>query len=303
MKKLEEKIIETGKMGEQFDRYDFLRYELFELLIPKLLYKEAQEQNEEFFNLLLNKGKDFLHEIYNTLCEDDNLPYPYEKQDFEVRILKRKGVKLLQILLPSYNSAINDILRVYILFMENKDGRVCKKYFVIKRFANGNIFNLHITPEDKKRLGEELTEHIGDLEFEYGKLISDYELEIALDMQEEEKKRKLRKKDKMEGENVSNSKKWSKDWGNFDWGEVEKKLRQAERDLSTSKDNREHYDIGISKEEFIEYLQWLNINGPEEYEKILLYMTLKLKNVEDEQIELLISNKEMLKKIIDIYEE
>ncbi len=36
---------------------------------------------------------------------------------------------------------------------------------------------------------------------------------------------------------------------------------------------------------------------------ILLYMTLKLKNVEDEQIELLISNKEMLKQVIDIYEE
>ncbi len=36
---------------------------------------------------------------------------------------------------------------------------------------------------------------------------------------------------------------------------------------------------------------------------ILLYMTLKIKKVEDEQIELLISNKEMLKQVIDIYEE
>ena len=38
---------------------------------------------------------------------------------------------------------------------------------MIKRFKDGKIFILYANPECEKLLGEELTEHIGDMEYEY----------------------------------------------------------------------------------------------------------------------------------------
>ena len=102
-------------METEYDRYDCLRYELFETLIPAMLYKGTEKERDEFFGFLKQDGKVFIHDMYQTLCEDDSLPYPYENPDFEVRIFERGGVNILQILLPPYNPNINDILRVYLL--------------------------------------------------------------------------------------------------------------------------------------------------------------------------------------------
>lgn len=108
------------------------------------------------------------------ICEEDGLPYPYEKTDFEVEIFERGGVNILQILIPPCNPNINDILRAYLLFSKHENSRDTRRYFVIKRFKNGNIFILYVNPESEKLLGEELTEHAGDKEYEYWKLICDY---------------------------------------------------------------------------------------------------------------------------------
>lgn len=86
-----------------YDRYDCLRYELFETLIPAMLYKGTEKERDEFFGFLKQDGKTFIHDMYQTLCEDNGLPYPYGKPDFEVRIFERGGVNILQILLPPYN--------------------------------------------------------------------------------------------------------------------------------------------------------------------------------------------------------
>lgn len=287
-------------MEEQFDCYDGLRYELFEVLLPQMLYKGTEIQKEEFFNTLLSEGKDFIREMYNALCEDDKLPYPYKKEDFEVETLERGGVNLLKISLPPYNPAINDILRAYLLFMRKKNDKICIKYFVIKRFANGNIFNLYVTPKGEIRLGEELTEHIGDMEYEYWKLVSDYSKIIILDMQEEERRKHRRKsKDKNK---IENAEKWSKDWGNFDWGVVREKLTEAEKKIEKGEGTKEQYDIGITEEELIEYLQWLNENNPKEYERAMLCLDLKQRGMEEQQIELLLSHPEEVKQAIAILE-
>ena len=51
------------------------------------------------------------------------------------------------------------------------------------------------------------------------------------------------------------SSKWSRDWRQFDWDEVIKKFDQAERTGALYREKNP--DIGISAEEFLEYLDWL----------------------------------------------
>ena len=171
-------------MEMEYDRYDCLRYELFETLIPAMLYKGTEKERDEFFGFLKQDGKIFIHDMYQTLCEDDGLPYPYGKPDFEVEIFERGGVNILQILLPSYNPNISDILRVYLLFTKSDDSRDTRRYFVIKRFKDGKIFILYANPECEKLLGEELTEHTGGMEYEYWRLVRSYAETILLDMRE-----------------------------------------------------------------------------------------------------------------------
>lgn len=171
-------------MEKEYDGYDCLRYELFETLIPAMLYKGTEKERDEFFWFLKQDGKTFIHDMYQTLCEDDGLPYPYENPDFEVRIFERGGVNILQILLPSYNPNIGDILRAYFIFTKSDDSRDTRRYFLIKRFKNGKIFILYANPECEKLLGEELTEHTGDMEYEYWRLVRSYAETILWEMRE-----------------------------------------------------------------------------------------------------------------------
>lgn len=166
-------------MEKEYDEYDCLRYELFETLIPAMLYEGTEIERDEFFGFLKQNGKTFIHDMYQTLCEDDGLPYPYENSDFEVKIFERGGVNILQILFPSYNPNISDILRAYFIFIKRDKSRDTRRYFLIKRFKNGKIFILYVNPECEKLLGEELTGHTGDMEYEYWKLVCSY-AEIVL---------------------------------------------------------------------------------------------------------------------------
>ena len=172
-------------MEKEYDGYDCLRYELFETLIPAMLYKGTEKEKNEFFGFLKQDGKDFIHDMYQTLCEDDGLPYPYKNLDFQVWTFERGGVNIIQILLPSYNPNINDILRAYFLFAKSDDSNDTRRYFVIKRFKNGKIFILYANPECEQLLGEDLTEHTGDMEYEYWKLVRTYAKVILLDMKNE----------------------------------------------------------------------------------------------------------------------
>ena len=49
--------------------------------------------------------------------------------------------------------------------------------------------------------------------------------------------------------------KWSKNWEHFNWDEVAVKLEKAKQSGPISW--KEHPDIGITAEEFLEYLDWL----------------------------------------------
>lgn len=171
-------------MKKECDRYDYLCYQLFETLIPAMLYHGTEKEKDEFFKILMQDGKTFIHDMYQTICEEDGLPYPYKNIDFEVKIFERGGVNILQILLPPHNFNINNILRAYFLFTRCEDSIDSKRYFIIRQFNNGNIFIIYINHQFENLLGEELTKHTGDMEYEYWKLVSDYAKIIILDMYE-----------------------------------------------------------------------------------------------------------------------
>ena len=179
------KNTEVEIVEKEYDRYDCLRFELFETLIPAMLYKGTEKEKNEFFGYLKQDGKAFIQDMYQTLCEEDGLSYPHEKAEFEIEIIERGGVNILQILLPPHNPNINDILRAYLLFAKRGDSIDTRRYFVVKRFKNGKIFILYANPQCEQLLGEELTEHIGDMEYEYWKLVRTYAKVILLDMKDE----------------------------------------------------------------------------------------------------------------------
>jgi hypothetical protein len=56
---------------------------------------------------------------------------------------------------------------------------------------------------------------------------------------------------------------WSRDWRNFDWSPVEGSIDAVEQggDLD---------ELGITREEFMEYCEWLSINEKETYEVMIL---------------------------------
>ncbi len=75
-------------------------------------------------------------------------------------------------------------MRAYFIFTKSDDSRDTRRYFVIKRFKNGKIFILYANPECEMLLGEELTEHTGDMEYEYWRLVRSYAKTILWEMRE-----------------------------------------------------------------------------------------------------------------------
>lgn len=66
----------------------------------------------------------------------------------------------------------------------------------------------------------------------------------------------------------SNKKKWSRNWKDFDWKAVEEKCSGL--DFSHKADHETQYDVGITEEEFYEYLEWAKENAQEEYDFLFL---------------------------------
>lgn len=60
---------------------------------------------------------------------------------------------------------------------------------------------------------------------------------------------------------MGNMGRWSKDWEHFDWRPVRDKLPEAEKNQKQGLS----FDARISKDELIEYLEWLKENKPIEF--------------------------------------
>lgn len=268
-------------MVQKYGYPEYVRVLLFEHLLPQMLY--SGEENDNLVSALRYDGQELVYDLVDELCQEDNQPCPYSADDFRVEELNRGGISMLRIDLPQCREDIGGILRAYLLFAENDDNIAYKKYFVIKRFPNGKIFNLYINSQIEGRLGEELTDNAGDMEYEYWKLARDYTKTIMPDLMDEERQN---------GQDSGNiARKWSRDWANYDWKTIEEKF-----DVLSSKDGNENKDIGISNEEFLEYLDWLAENIPWEFERLQLYIALRETGADNDKIMYLLSHIDELAK-------
>ena len=170
-----------------YDNYDLLRCEFFEYLFPGLVYGGTQEEQLQLIETLEEDGSGLIHYLFEKLCKEDGVEYPYTDNDFKVNLIERGGIHYIQICVPGYNPEINDVLQAYILYTNDRetDAIVEWRYFLIKRFWDGGkVSILHITADDEKLLGDDLTDKENDLEYEYWKLARNYMSVIAENIKE-----------------------------------------------------------------------------------------------------------------------
>ncbi len=227
----------------EFRCIDGLKWELFEELLPKLLYMQNEEREDDFFHVLKERGQNIVYEILRQLCEEDQAECPYEADAFSVSCFSRASLHFIQMNLPPYNPSINDIVRAYIVYSDETE----PLYFLIKHFKEGETFILYVTSDFQVLKADELTRHEEDRNFEYWKLAVNY-LTIYKDIHAEE----------------SESKEDSgRDWQQVDWMSVREKIQRNEK------------EIGLTEEEYQEFLQWYACNYREIYDQTVLYLAFK----------------------------
>jgi len=255
---------------------EYLRGGLFEEMLPRLIY-EGEKTDDFSLNALENDGGNFAYSLYRELCAEEKEPCPYSPRDFTSETLKTGGIDMVQVSLPPYNPDAADIIRAYVLFVREAGAAALVRYFVTKHFHDGRTFVLYISPEHEKLLGDEITGHEDDLAYEHWKLAKAY---VCVTVKKilskvKEKEGKAGREKATQGD-----KEWSRDWRNFDWGNVGIKLEEA---LKEAPSNRVGKDggIGITKREVMEYFEWLYENEPDYCDELFLYSKFKEKGMED----------------------
>lgn len=236
-------------MKKDYNYEDLVRWELFESLLPQMLYTGEEDKRDAVFRYLKNEGQSFVFSLFLDLCREDMNPCPYSKKEFKSKNISRGTVEMIQVELPPYNPDISDILRVYVLYPKISDDISDKLYFIIKRFKTNEVTILYAPAEGNPMEVADLTGHQGDMEFEYKALEAAYakirkDIEIFKD-------------------------KWSRDWGNFDWEGANRKIANGE-------------DIGLSTEECLELLRWITENDKRLYEAIVVSMVLQKRGISKE---------------------
>lgn len=70
---------------------------------------------------------------------------------------------------------------------------------------------------------------------------------------------------------MEQERKWSRDWKHFDWKPILQNLSEGEK----CKAQGIAIDIGISKDEVINFFKWMKENEPSEYYGFMIHMMLK----------------------------
>lgn len=96
---------------------------------------------------------------------------------------------------------------------------------------------------------------------------------------------------------MTDKKIWSKNWDNFDWSIVQKKLTIATQS-PTSIENENTIDIGITSEEFKEFFKWLFSTNPDEFFKTIAYLQLRKIGAANDEAEFLLSHPEELNQLL-----
>lgn len=154
----------------EFDKYDLIKYEIFEELFPELLYKINQEEREKIIEELEISSENKIYELFNRLCEEEKIDCPYDKNDFTIHRFEEGGIQFIEISVPEPSHQINHILRAYIMVVRERGNEEKKhmRYFVIKRFfKDESVHVMYVTPDKEVMLGDELTDHMDDKAYEH----------------------------------------------------------------------------------------------------------------------------------------
>lgn len=242
-------------MEKEFDHYEVLKWELFEKLFPKMIYYGGEGERDDFFRSLREDGQRLAFMMFEALCMEDKVDCPYKTEDFQAEAISRGNIGMVKIQPPECSPKSSGILRAYVAYSEKADAPQARLYFFIKRFAGGEAILMYADQKGEALKVEELTGHMGDIEYEYWRVAASYARIICDRVAKEQK----------------TGKEWSRDWAAFDWEAVREKL-----------DGGRH-DIGITKDEWLEYMQWVSINDPAGYETTVMCIFLKEAGFSDKE--------------------
>lgn len=254
-------------MENGFGHFDLVRFEFFERLLPRLLYGDDEEICDGLLDALGKNGRDFIFSTLLQMCADDGADCPYGSGDFDVKIFGYGNISFIQMNLPPCNPSAGGIVRAYILCSGDSD----MLYFIIKRFKEGEVFILYVTPELQVLKSDELTAHTGDMNYEYQALSEIYQMV----MQEEQS-------DAVQGY-------WSRDWLKVDWHSVRDKMKKGEQ------------DIGISEEEYLELMCWCVENKPEIYRQMVFYLALREHDIPDGSAMYIAAHPDQFREALDCF--
>ena len=88
-------------------------------------------------------------------------------------------------------------------------------------------------------------------------------------------------------------KEWKRDWANFDWEPVKEALDKKE------KEGIKDMDVGITVDEFIDFLEWLGVYDKTTFTKLMCAYKLVDIGFTVEQALLVITNEELLDDILE----
>ena len=181
-------------MIKGFEPQELMRFEFFEYLLPFLVHTGTEEERQDTYTALKEDGCRFLYEMFEVMCNQDQVENPFRETDFKVTVFVRGGFELLKIDLPPYNPAHNDVLRAYLVSVREKDGTHRKKCFTIRYFVEGKTCVMYIDEELETWLAEELDrERLDDPEYEYRRVVNCFVVSYLKDMKEEENREKKSK--------------------------------------------------------------------------------------------------------------
>ena len=169
----------------EFDQYDKMKYELFEQLLPTLLYDDRDNVGDYLLQMLEDNSDEAVYDLFCKLCEDDKVDCPYKASDFAINRYEEGGVRFIELSLPESSDQITHVVRAYVLIAhgrKNPDEKFVR-YFIIKKFRKtGQIYILYVSADDELQLGSELTDHADDREYERRALGRDYLLVVAKEL-------------------------------------------------------------------------------------------------------------------------
>lgn len=178
----------------EFDQYDKLKYELFEQLLPVLLYEEKDDVGKILLEELEAEYDGAVYDLFCRLCEDDKIECPYDKCDLAIKKYEMSGIQFIELSLPETTANINHAVRAYVLtaYGRKEPEKKYVRYLYIKKFHKiGQLYVMYISKDEELQLGSEVTDYTDDFERERRIVGRDFLMVLAKELEVGEKKEEV----------------------------------------------------------------------------------------------------------------